>query len=552
MDIRLPLAPPPDYRDPIADRFMTDRRDFLKSSAYVTALLAIGDRAFAAEPAASARPFDLAWLKGQARALASQPYRAPPKVLHQRLIDLGYDEYQSLRFRRERSLWGTEDRGFRAELFHMGRGFADPVGIYEVMNGQARELKFNPNLFDYSRSGINPGGVTKGLGFAGFRLHTATDWERDVAAFLGASYFRAISTDTRQFGLSARGLAIDTALNRAEEFPRFTTFWFERPVEHARDLVLYALLDSPSVTGAYRFDINPGAPTIMDIDAAVYPRKPIERLGIAPLTSMYQMGENDRRMANDWRPEIHDSDGLSMLTGNGEWIWRPLANPAGLRVNSYFDRNPRGFGLLQRDRNFEHYQDDGVFYERRPSLWIEPKGQWGAGAVQLVEIPTADETFDNIVAYWNPATPPIPGDELLFSYRMYWCTQPPFLMPLAQTIATRTGLGGIVGQRRKYFSWRFAIDFAGGELATLPNGIKVEPVISTSRGQIEITSARPLHPVQGYRAMFDLRPMDDSTDAIDLRVFLRANGQPLTETWVYQWTPPPPAERKEILARAGS
>ncbi len=531
---------------------MTDRREFLKSTALVSALLASGGRAFAADASASTRPFDFAWLKGEARALAGQEFRPAPKILHQRLIDLGYEEYQRLQFRREQSLWAKDDRGFRAEFFHMGRGFVEPVTIHEIVDGQAREVKFNSNMFDYAKSGINPGGITRGLGFAGFRLHSATDWERDVASFLGASYFRAISTDSRQFGLSARGLAIDTAMDRPEEFPRFTSFWFERPVEHARNLVLYALLDSPSATGAYRFDIHAGAPTLMDVDAAVYPRKPIERLGIAPLTSMYQAGENDRRMANDWRPEIHDSDGLSMFTGNGEWIWRPLANPPRLSVNSYYDRNPRGFGLLQRDRNFEHYQDDGVFYEKRPSLWIEPKGDWGAGAVQLVEIPTVDETFDNIVAYWNPEAKPQAGQELLYSYRMHWCTQFPLVIPLAQTVATRTGIGGVVGQRRQHFSWRFAIDFAGGELATIPNNGSVEPVITASRGAIEIPSARPLYPLQGYRAMFDIRPLDDSTDAIDLRVFLRANGQPLTETWNYQWLPPTPAERKTLLAQAGT
>ena len=531
---------------------MTNRREFLEATTLFTTLLATSGKAFAAESSAPSRPFDFAWLKGQARALAGQPFRPAPKILHQRLIDLGYDEYQALRFRRERALWGNEDRGFRAEFFHMGRGFGEAVALYEIVDGRAQEVKFDPKMFDYSKSGINPGGVTRGLGFAGFRLHSATDWERDVAAFLGASYFRAISTDSRQFGLSARGLAIDTAMNRAEEFPRFTSFWFERPVAHARNIVLYALLDSESCAGAYRFDINPGAPTLMDVDAAVYPRKPIERLGIAPLTSMYQMGENDRRMANDWRPEIHDSDGLAMLTGNGEWIWRPLANPSALRVNSYLDRNPRGFGLLQRDRDFEHYQDDGVYYERRPSLWIEPKGQWGAGAVQLVEIPTVDETFDNIVAYWNPAAKPKAGDELLYGYRMHWCTEFPTAVPLGQTIATRTGIGGVVGQKRRHFSWRFAIDFAGGELATIPNKGYVEPVITASRGVVEITSARPLYSAQGYRAMFDIRPMDDSTEAIDLRVFLRANGQPLTETWNYQWTPPSPAERKALLAQAGT
>jgi periplasmic glucans biosynthesis protein len=302
------------------------------------------------------------------------------------------------------------------------------------------------------------------------------------------------------------------------------------------------------VTGAYRFTITPGTSLTMDIDAALYPRKTIERIGIAPLTSMYQHGENDRRMANDWRPEIHDSDGLSLLTGNGEWIWRPLMNPSGIRVNSYFDGNPRGFGLLQRDRNFDHYQDDSVFYERRPSLWVEPKNDsgrgWGKGAVQLVELPAPDETFDNIVAFWNPVDKPQPGQELLFRYRLYWGSQMPAGPALAQVAATRTGIGGIVGQPRKYFSWRFAVDFTGGELATLPKQTNIEPVISASRGEIQIASARPQAEISGYRAMFDLKPTDGSTEPIDLRLYLRHAGRPLSETWLYQWTPPPLAERK--------
>jgi glucans biosynthesis protein len=296
-------------------------------------------------------------------------------------------------------------------------------------------------------------------------------------------------------------------------------------------------MDSPSVAGAYRFDIYPAATLVMDVDAALYPRKEIERLGVAPLTSMFQYGENDRRMVNDWRPEIHDSDGLAIWTGSGEWLWRPLVNPAQVRFNAYYDENPRGFGLLQRDRNFDHYQDDGAFYHRRPSLWVEPKSSWGKGSVQLVEIPTIDETFDNIVAFWNPADKPQPGQELLCGYRLYWGAQMPVRVPLAQVVATRTGLGGVVGQKRTYFSWRFVVDFAGGDLPLLGTNAKVEPVIAASRGQIEIPSARPLDAVQGYRAIFDLKPIDDSRAPVNLRLYLRANGQPLTETWLYQWTP---------------
>jgi len=308
----------------------------------------------------------------------------------------------------------------------------------------------------------------------------------------------------------------------------------------------------PSVAGALRFQITPGGTQVMDIDSALYPRKPIERLGVAPLTSMFFYGENERRGANDWRPEIHDSDGISMWTGAGEWIWRPLTNPAQLHFSSYVDENPRGFGLLQRDRNWDHYQDDGVYYDRRPSVWVEPKpglsGGWGKGSVQLVEIPTVDETFDNIVAFWNPFDRPKPGQELLFGYRLHWGTRMPYASPLGQTVATRTGIGGTVGQKRQYYSWHFAVDFSGGELGALPKDAPVEAVISTSHGQTEHVTAHYIDEIRGYRALFDVKPPEDSVDPIDMRLYLRINGRPLTETWIYLWTPPSLKDRKAALA----
>jgi glucans biosynthesis protein len=258
---------------------------------------------------------------------------------------------------------------------------------------------------------------------------------------------------------------------------------------------------------------------------------------------MYQCGENDRRMANDFRPEIHDSDGLLLWTGSGERIWRPLANPPQLRFNAYVDKAPRGFGLLQRDHNFDHYQDDGVFYDRRPSLWVEPRNDWGEGSVQLIEIPTVDETFDNIVAFWNPNQPCKAGEERLFSYRLHWGDKPLGAATLAEVAATRTGVGGVVGQKHTCYSRRFVIDFAGGSLDTLGKNVRVDPVIDVSRGKVRLPSARPLQAVRGYRVIFDLEPGDASVEPINLRVFLRADGKPLTETWLYQWSPPPPVKR---------
>jgi glucans biosynthesis protein len=534
---------------------MTDRRSVLRLAlgfAGGQLLRATGADAAAQQGSPPAAPatqaFDFAWLKGQAHWLASNVFQPSKDSLPPAMGKLGYDQYQSIRFRGDHALWAEAGLDFRLQFFHVGRNFTEPVHMYEVIDGQAHEIVYDPAMFEWDKSGVDPALMKDRAGFAGFRVQFITDWRDDVAAFLGASYFRAVGGDTRQYGLSARALAVDTAFARPEEFPRFTSFWFERPAKDAGTLTLYALLDSPSIAGALRFQITPGGTQIMNIDTAYYPRKPIERLGIAPLTSMFFYGENDRRVANDWRPEIHDSDGLSMWTGAGEWIWRPLVNPAQLHLNSYLDDNPRGFGLLQRDRNFDHYQDDGVYYDRRPSLWVEPKsganGGWGKGAVQLVEIPTVDETFDNIVAFWNPAEKPKPGQELLFGYRLYWGTKMPYSSPLGQTIATRTGIGGTVGIKRQYYSWHFAVDFAGGELGALPKDSAVEAVVTTSRGTTEHVTAHFVPEFAGYRALFDVRPPEDSVEPIDLRLYLRIDGRPLTETWIYQWTPPSLKDRK--------
>ncbi|MEX0604054.1 MAG: glucan biosynthesis protein [Marinobacter sp.] len=523
-----------------------DRRTVLKMAAALSAYgltvpSMLTSRLAMGKPVGEARQFDFAWLKGHARTLASEAYKSRKGDTPESLKKLSWDDYQAIQFRPEKSLWQEEGSEFHAQFFHLGLYFQTPVKIYEVIDGEAQQLGYDPDYFRYSGD-LPLDDLPDDLGYAGFRVQFHTNFKLDLAAFLGASYFRAVGEDM-QYGLSARGLAIDTGMNREEEFPEFVAFWLEKPKSGSDKLTVYALLDSPSITGAYAFDLFPGRNMVMKISAALYPRKAIERLGIAPLTSMYQVGENDRRMGYDWRPEIHDSDGLALWTGSGERIWRPLVNPRQVQVNSFMDHNPKGFGLLQRDRDFANYQDDGVYYDRRPSLWVEPGEAWGKGAVMLVEIPTQDETFDNIVAFWNPDTPLKPGEEHLISYRLTWGdTMPAEPHELATTQATRTGLGGVVGQERTYFSWRFAIDFSGGVLGMLGPEAEIEPVITVSRGKVEITSARPLHAIDGYRAMFDLVP-GESEAPIDIRMYLKLGDQPLTETWVYQYTPPPKAEQ---------
>lgn len=524
------------------------RRRFLKAgAACATGLLASAGWGADAAPSLKRfgpeEPFDYARLKGMARTLASRAYQPVSTELPAPIAKLNWDQWQAIQFRNEHSLWAGENVRFQARFFHLGFTVRKPVRLFSVEGGMSQQLAYDPALFDYSRSGVDARRLPANLGFAGFRLLFHTDWTRDIAAFQGASYFRAVDGDM-QYGMSQRGLAIDCGMSKPEEFPDFVAYYLEKPAKDSSRLTVYGLLDSPSVAGAYRFLIDVDDTQVMDVDAALYPRNTIERLGVAPGTSMFFYDQSDRRRADDWRPAIHDSDGLQLYTGVGESLWRPLGNPSGLRVNSYVDENPRGFGLMQRDRNFDHYQDDGVFYNLRPSVWVEPRGNWGKGSVMLVEIPANDETADNIVAFWTPGEKPQRGQELLYAYRLYWCRNNPLQTGLAQVAATRDGIGGVVGQKRSYFSWRFVVDFAGGPLSLLGEQPRIEPVISASRGQIEITSARPLHAINGWRAMFDLKLTDDSLDPINLRLFLSQDGQPLSETWIYQYSPPPIEQRK--------
>ncbi len=527
------------------------RRRFLQQSAAALSAAAAQPwlTGLAAEPRVGVqrlgapRPFDYARLKGMARTLAAAPYEPSPERLPPSVAHLDWDHWEAIRYREERSLWAGQGLRYQIRFAHLGFSVLKPVRMYAVESGEAREIAYDPEMWDYSRTGIRPRELPASLGFGGFRVLFHTDWVRDCAVFQGASYFRAVDGEM-QYGMSQRGLAIDTGLPKPEEFPDFVAFYLERPQKDSSLLTVYGLLDSPSVAGAYRFLITVADTLTMDVDAALYPRREIERIGIAPGTSMFFVGKNQKGISEDWRPEIHDSDGLQIWNGTGERLWRPLVNPSVVRVNSFVDDGPRGFGLMQRERSFTAYQDDGVFYEKRPSVWVQPKGSWGRGAVMLVEIPTRDETADNIVAFWNPAEKPQRGAELLYAYRLYWCRDTPVESALATVGATRTGIGGVVGQKRTHFSWRFVVDFFGGDLPLLTDADRVTPVISASRGRIEIASARPLRPLDGWRAMFDLAPTDASAQPIDLRLYLSFDGQPLTETWLYQYTPPPPDERR--------
>jgi glucans biosynthesis protein len=398
-------------------------------------------------------------------------------------------------------------------------------------DNHVRDVPFATDIFDIPAD--SPArDLPDGFGFAGFRV-MRPDLEPDWVSFLGASYFRTDGPEG-QYGLSARGIAVNTGLDRPEEFPRFKAFWLGPPESDEEDLSVWAELDGPSVTGAYRFGLirdGESGGHVTHVAAHLFLREDVERIGIAPLTSMYWYSERDRVTGLDWRPEIHDSDGLALETGAGERIWRPLRNPGGVATSSFVDENPCGFGLIQRDRTFENYQDDGVFYDRRPAAWVRPRNSWGRGAVQLVELPTNDETFDNIVAYWVPDEPVRRGDELFFEYDIEWRARDPEATDVATVVATRQGQGGIPGQPIPPDTAKMVVDFAGPALAGLDRESGVEAVLEVKNGDIvQPVSAYRVVGTDLWRMVFDFRQHD--AGPVNLRGYLRNDGRALTETWL--------------------
>jgi periplasmic glucans biosynthesis protein len=511
------------------------RRDFLKvlGSLSAATLLPAGRRLEAASPApetSKGLAFSAGDVQKQARALAAEKF-VPPKIdLPKPLQDIGYDQYHEIRFKRERALWTAEGLPFLMELFHRGFIFKEPVAVHIVADGTARRVVYSPDFFIFGPSVTLPpeGTVTD---FSGFRILAPVnrpDGFDEFVVFQGASYFRAVAKG-QGYGLSARGLALNTGAREGEEFPFFRAFWIERPQAEARTIVVHALLDSISTTGAYRFTIRPSDATVMDVEMTLYPRVELKLAGLAPLTSMFVFGPNDRVGIDDVRTAVHDSDGLSIWNGRGEWLWRPLTHPETLQISEFIDDNPRGFGLLQRHRSFADYQDLDAHYERRPSLWIEPIGYWGGGAVQLVEIPSKTEYHDNVVVFWRPSQPIPAQSEERRTYRLHWCWTPPVTPQLATTADTRVGAGLEKGTRF------FVIDFVGGRLADLPPDAPVQMAITTSAGTVKQVAPRPNPAVSGWRASFVLDPA--GAKLCDMRGILKLGEEPLAEIWSYRWTP---------------
>jgi periplasmic glucans biosynthesis protein len=472
-------------------------------------------------------PFSFDSLLEDAKHRASAAY-APPRgsSLPTVLDKLSPEQYRSIHFNPDADIWRNDALPFRLELLRAGSNLQTAVTVSTVEDGMAQDLVATPAMFRPSFDLPAQLGKVSSFPLSGFRVRTHINspkvWD-EFLVFQGASYFRAVAKGLL-YGLSARGLAVNTAEPQGEEFPAFTHFWVERPAPHAANLVIYALLESESATGAYKFTVQPGNETTTDVELTLFPRTEMRVVGIAPLTSMFLFDETNRGRLDDYRPEVHDSDGLQVTTQSGEHIFRQLANPLKLQVSAFTTTPPQGFGLVQRSREQSDFQDFDAQYERRPSAWVTPAGDWGAGAVELVEIPSGRETNDNIVAFFRPAQPLTVNHPAHFAYRIAWLAEPALPNGMGKTIATRSG-ASLDGKRRV-----FLLDFIGaGEKV---DGLRLD--LTTSAGHVSNATLMSNYGLHGLRASFEVDP--NNADVIELRLRIMRGDAPVTETWLYRWT----------------
>jgi len=506
------------------------RRSFLSMALGTTSLIALPVSASTNAP--STTPFRHADVIERARILATKTFSHRPSVPED-WLNQSYDDYKARWFRTTDALWADTDRSYNIDFFLPGLYFPRAVQVYSVTDGHIEHQPFNINLFEAHKRA--PDLSTEGnLGYSGIRLRTqfnAPDKKNEFCVFQGASYFRAIGAE-HAYGLSARGLALKTGDAEGEEFPEFTDFWLEAPAPGQKNMVVHALMDSPSVSGAYRFNITPGTNCVMDVEATLFARTELPHVGLGPLTSMFLYDDTNRHLFDDFRPAVHDSEGLLVKNGNGEILWRPLANPKHLQISSFVDENPQGFGLMQRSRDLSDFADLEAHYHRRPSLWVEPLGDWGKGAVTLVEIPADKEIYDNIVAYWRPREPFAAGSEIKLSYRLTWGEEPDMVLPRVLNTASGEKIFGDPGRLMivDFEASPLFADFVDGEEGEGILDIHISsPHVETTDGVLQRNPE-----TGGLRLAFSFDPGEQ--DHIELRAQLRKDGAAASEVWLYRWT----------------
>ncbi len=513
-----------------------NRRQFLETAASGAALVSFAGSALAQNPTGAAafniptlvegQRFDPSLVVDAARALAQKPLIPLTATdLPEGYATLPFDQYSGIRMQPAATIWAGENRGFTVEPLHRGYVFSNPVSLFTVEDDFVRRVGFDRSKFDYGR--VAPPPDNADLQFSGMRISAGLERPFEVASFQGATFFRAIARG-QNFGTMARALILRPGEQRGEEIPFFRAFWIERPNPATAALVIHGLLDSESVSGAIRLTLRPGDVTYIDVETTLFPRQALDHVGLGCATGTFLAGPQSRRTFDDIRPAIFEVSGVQMLSGGGEWIYRPVNNPAALQVSSFVDQNPKGFGLVQRERDAAAFQDDDQRFELRPSAWMEPLGDWGAGSVQLIEIPSDSEANRNIIMYWRPKQPLAAGSETTLSYRQAWCWQPPDRPELA--IATRVRQGkGSQGRRR-----RFIVEFSGDKLADAGVVAAARAAITTQPGSIQNVRLWPYPERKLMRVGFEVDPGNENL--CELRLVLQSGGQPISETWLNRWT----------------
>lgn len=506
----------------------TARRDFLKlafAGALATAGAALDAARASAEPLGPPAPFAAENVLARAQELAKSPFKPPHAALPDPFGGLTFEQYAAIRRNPGTAIWGDGHSGFALEPLHRGFVFATPMDIHLVEAGQARKVIYDRSLYEFGKISVPP--ELPDLGFSGVRILRGGGGEgwKDAAIFQGATFFRSLARG-QTYGVTARGLSIRTGDARGEEFPLFRALWIEKPSPSSDALLIHALLDSESLTGAFRFTLRVGDATIIDTELTLFARVAVDHLGLGSMTATYLFGPLDHFRPDDVRKKVFDVNGLQILNGAGEWIWRPVANRQTLQISAFGDQNPRGFGLLQRNRNFDSFGDDEAHWELRPSLWIEPIGDWGAGEVVLIEIPSDSENNDNIIAQWRPKAGLAAGASASFAYRQFWCWTPPARPDRAVAVSSRVGK---IGKRR-----RFVVEFVSDLFADPQKAAEVTAAIDANPGQIVAIRVYSYKDRRSVRVVFDLDPGSETYS--EIRLVLKAANQPVSETWLYRWT----------------
>lgn len=486
--------------------------------------------------------FTFETLVSMARNSARCEYKERVTPLPKSLQNLDYSQYNLMRYNIDSDLWANDDLPFRVSFFPLGTTlYSLPVEIYEIDNETLiSKVPFSPKFFQYEdQVKFIKDQMPEDAGYAGFKLRykpKGSSYPDEFAAFLGNSYFRIIC-DGSSYGLSNRGLAINTGVeNVPEEFPAFEKFYLVKPSKGDESIIIYAFLNGRSVTGAYSFKITPGTEASVDVKSVLFLRNKVNLLCLAPITSMFwfTLGEPDNFY--DYRPSVHNSEGLVLSDGKND-IYEPLTNyPFHKMINDDISCDSlRYFGLVQRDREYNRYMDPGVKYHLNPNCLIVPQNNWREGSLRLFVLPTLTEWMDNINLFWIPKTLPEPMEPINFDYKILYSLKEP---KNTLSFVKYTNLGqDLINCKNTIFALSFADKDA---IIEKSKDIKIDLQVPSD---VIIASPPSIEKIifnDTWRVLFTLtihKKLAYEDKPFIIKCTLKDNGKSISEEWYFLWYP---------------